>query len=117
MKTKFLLTAALIGAVSLSAHAGVRFCCSVGLPLPPFPVPVVTVATPAPVVCATPAPIAYVAPAPVVTVTPPCPVAGYVWAPGYWAGRVWVGGYWHAPVHVAYGHPYYYGHPYGGRRW
>lgn len=34
MKTKLLLVAALIGAASLSAHAGVRFGFSIGLPLP-----------------------------------------------------------------------------------
>jgi hypothetical protein len=98
MKTKLLLTAALIGAVSLSAHAGIRFGFSVGLPLPP--VPVVVVAPPAPVVVA----------------TPPCPGTGYAWVPGYWSGRVWTAGFWRAPVHV-YAHPYYYGHPYGGHRW
>src|ERR1700677_1099555 len=115
MKTKLLLTAALIGAVSLSAHAGVRFGFSVGLPFPPIPVPVVTVAPPAPVVVV--APVAYaVAPTPVVVATPPRPGGGYGWVPGYWSGRVWVAGCWHAPVHV-YAHSYYYGHPYGGHRW
>lgn len=109
MKTKLLLTAALIGAVSLSAHAGVHFGFSVGLPFPPVPVVVVA---PAPVVVTTCA----VAPAPVVVATPPCPGAGYVWVPGYWSGRVWMAGCWHAPVH-AYAQPYYYGHPYGGHRW
>jgi len=113
MKTKLLLTtAALIGAVSLSAHAGVHFGFSVGLPFPPIPVPVVVVA-PAPVVATTYA----VAPEPVAVVTPPCPGAGYAWVPGYWGtGHVWVAGCWRAPVHV-YAHPYYYGRPYGGHRW
>lgn len=25
---------------------------------------------------------------------PPCPGAGYVWAPGYYANGVWIGGRW-----------------------
>lgn len=92
MKTKLLLTAALIGAVSLSAHAGVRVGFSFGLP-----VPRVVVTAPAPVVVA-----------PVVETVPACPGAGYVWVPGYWSGygpaRVWVAGCWRAPIHVDYGH-------------
>jgi hypothetical protein len=109
MKTKLLLTAALIGAATLSANAGVRFGFSFGLPLP------VTVVEMAPVV-----PV--VVTAPVVTVpsvvvtTPACPASGYVWAPGYWSvsgySRVWVPGCWQfRPVHVAYAHPH------GWRRW
>jgi WXXGXW repeat (2 copies) len=35
---------------------------------------------------------------------PPCPVAGYLWTPGYWAwgpaGYYWVPGVWIAPPHV-----------------
>ena len=34
MKTKMLLMAALVGAATVSAHAGVRFGFSLGLPLP-----------------------------------------------------------------------------------
>jgi hypothetical protein len=95
MKTKLLVvTAALIGAAGLSAHAGGLFV-SFRLPLPPLPpLPVVAVAAPAPVV---------VAPAPQVDVvaTTPCPAPGYVWAPGYWSGHVWVAGCWHpGPSHV-----------------
>jgi hypothetical protein len=87
MKTKMLLTAALIGAASLSANAGVFFGFSVGLPLP------VVVAPPA------------------VVVGPACPAPGYVWAPGYWSvsgrSRCWVAGGWHyRPGYGGYGHPY-----------
>jgi hypothetical protein len=102
MKTRLLLTAALIGGAALSAQAGVRFGFSFGLPLP---VPVVVTTPAAPVVV----------PAPVVTVpsvvltTPAYPAPGYVWAQGYWSvsgyGRVWVPGCWqYRPVHVVYGH-------------
>jgi hypothetical protein len=104
MKTKLLLTAALIGAVSLSAHAGVYVGVSV-------PIPRVVVTVPAPVVVA-----------PVVETVPACPGVGYVWVPGYWSGygaaRVWVGGCWRAPVHVVYTHRDFgrgY-HGYGGHR-
>jgi hypothetical protein len=106
MKTKLLLTAALIGAVSLSAHAGVYMGFSVGLPAPR-----VVVRAPAPIVVA-----------PVVETVPACPGAGYVWVPGNWAGygtaRIWTAGFWRAPLHVAYAHPYYghVYHNYGGRR-
>ena len=107
MKTKLLVvTAALVGAATLSAHAGVRFGFSIGLPLPPIPVVRVAAVAPAPVVV-TP---------PVIVATPPCPVPGYVWVPGYWSGHVWIGGCWHlGPAHFAYAHPY--GHYYGGHRW
>jgi len=105
MKTKILLLAALVGAAAMSAHAGVRFGISVGLPLP------VVVSTP--VVCATP-----VIPAPVTVVetVPACPAVNYVWAPGYGpyrtADRVWSPGAWgYRPVHVVYDHAY------AGRRW
>lgn len=107
MKTKLLLTAALIGAVSLSAHAGVYVGVSLGLPVP-------HVVVRAPVVVA---PVA-----PIVETVPACPGAGYVWAPGYWSGygpaRVWVAGCWRPPAHVAYAHPYggHYDHYYGWRR-
>lgn len=117
MKIKLFLTAALISAASLSAHAGIHFGFSIGLPFPalvvaPPPAPVVVAAPPAPVVVAAPAPV-YAAPA-VVVATPACPGPGYVWSPGYWSvgtcGRVWVGGCWHyGPAHYGY----YYGHPHG----
>ena len=107
MKTKLLLTAALIGAASLSAQAGVHFGFSFGLPLPPLPV--VTVAAPVYVapapVCAPPA-VACPATA-VIVATPACPGPDYVWAPGYWSvsgpSRIWVGGCWqHRPAHVVF---------------
>lgn len=115
MKTKLLvLTAALIGAASLSANAGVFV--SINFPLPRIvvaapvpPVPVIVTA-PAPVVCAAPVitPVAYTAPVtPVVETVPPCPVEGYVWVPGYWGvGHVWVGGCWRPgpAVHVGAWH-------------
>src|SRR6202000_3059924 len=89
MKTKLLLAAALVGAASLSAQAGVHFGFSFGLPLPPLPV--VTGAAPAPVFVAP----SYCAPQAVVA-APACPGPDYVWVPGYWNGighdRVWVGG-------------------------
>lgn len=99
MKTKILLVAALIGAASVSAQAGICFGFSFGLPIVAGPV--------------------VVAPAPAVVVAPPayygatvCPGPGYVWAPGYWSvgfgGRVWVPGCWHGEyAHCGYG---YYGH-------
>ena len=98
MKTKLFLTAALIGAATLSAHAGVRFGFSFGLPLP---VPVVVTAPVGPAVVT--APVVTV-PSEVVTI-PACPAPGYVWAPGYWSvscyGRVWTPGCWHyRPAHV-----------------
>ena len=110
MKTKVLLAAALIGVASMSAmsaHAGVRFGLSIGLP-----VPVVVVATPAPVVVAAPV-------APVVETIPACPAPGYVWVSGYWSGygpaRAWVAGCWRPGPHaVVYAHRDgrgYYGHP------
>lgn len=101
---KLLLTAALIGAVSLSAHAGVRVGVSFGLPVP-------QVVVPAPVVAV-----------PVVETVPACPGAGYVWVPGCWSGygpaRVWTAGFWRPPVHIVYTHPYggHYDHYYGGHR-
>jgi len=70
MKTKLFLTAALIGAATLSTHAGVRFGFSVGLLLP---VPVVVTAPVAPVVVAMPPPAIEVAP-PIVEVP-----ETYVW--------------------------------------
>jgi len=99
MKTKLLLTAALVCATSLSAQAGVCFGFSFGLPLP------------APIVVTAPvAPVAVVAVPPVVVAAPVCPAPGYVWAPGYWAirgcSRVWVAGCWHCgPNHGSCGHP------------
>jgi hypothetical protein len=98
--TKVILMAALVGAAAMSAHAGVRFGFSVGLPLP-------VVVVSAPVVAV---------PAPVVETVPVCPSPDYVWAPGHWShgttGYVWVHGGWnHRPVFVAYRHGYY------GHRW
>jgi hypothetical protein len=93
MKTKIILLAALIGAATLSANAGVRFGVSIG-----FPAPIVVSR-----------PVVY-APAPVTVVQTvlPCPGVDYVRAPGYWAyyptGRVWVAGAWHyRPGYVVYG--------------
>jgi hypothetical protein len=116
MKTKILLVAALLGAASLSAQAGVHVGISFGLPLP-LPVVVVHPACPPPVVVAAP-----ICPPPVVATavvaTPPCPGPDYAWVPGYWSvnsyGRVWVGGGWRyhgAPI--VYRHGYGYGHGYG----
>jgi len=100
MKTKILLLAALIGAVAMSANAGVRFGLFIGLPLPVVVAPQVVVAT-------------LVAPAPVTVVAtvPACPGVGYVWGPGYWSyrttGYAWVPGAWrYHPVHVANRHFY-----------
>jgi len=99
MKTKMLLLAALVGTAALSANAGVRFGCSVGLPLP--------VVVAAPVACA---------PATEVQTVPVCPGAGYVWAAGCWSyrttGYAWMPGAWsYHPAHAGYGHYY------AGRRW
>ena len=111
MKIKILVLAALVGAASLSAQAGVHFGFSVGLPLPVF-----TVAAPAPVVVAAPPVYAapaygYAYPAPAVVAYPPCPGPGYAWGPGYWSvsygARAWVPGGWH----------YRGGGYYGYRRW
>lgn len=104
MKTKLFLTAALIGAATLSAHAGIRFGFSFDLPLP---VPVVVTAPVVPVVVN--APVVTV-PSVVVT-TPAYPAPGYVWAPGYWSvsgySRVWVPGCWQCrPAHIMYAHPH-----------
>lgn len=114
MKTKLLLVAALIGAASLSAQAGVHLNISVGLPLPvivaaPAPPPVVVVSAP---VCVPTPP----APPVVVVATPPCPGPDYVWTTGYWTvsnyQRVWVPARWqYRPAHVVY-----YGHAYGHDR-
>jgi hypothetical protein len=98
MKTKLLLTAALIGAVSLSAHAGVFVGVSFPVPRVVVPVPRVVVTAPAPIVVA-----------PVVETVPACPTPGYVWFPGYWSGygpaRVWVAGCWRpGPAHIVYSH-------------
>lgn len=117
MKTKLLVVAAaLLGAASLSAHAGVYFGFSFHAPFPPLPVVKVTAAAPAPAVYAPPVVVA----TPPVVAVPACPAPGYVWVPGYWsgygAGRVWVAGFWRpGPAHYVYAHPYY-GHPYGWRR-
>jgi hypothetical protein len=115
MKTKMLLIAALIGAVSLSAQARVYVGVSFGIPVPRV---VVTAPVVAPVV--TVAPVVEVAP--VVAEAPACPAPGYVWFAGYWSGdgaaRVWVPGCWRpCPAHVVYAHPFHqdYGHHYDGR--
>lgn len=114
MKTKLFLAAALIGAASLSAQAGVNFSFTFGLPLP---VAVVATPPPAPVVMAAPiyAPPP-VAPPVVVVATPPCPGPDYVWVAGYLTvsnyQRVWVPARWqYRPAHVVY-----YGHAYGHDR-
>jgi hypothetical protein len=124
MKTtvKILLGAAMIGAASMSANAGVRIGLSFGIPLP---IPVVA----APV-CAAPAPVVVAAPAcpPSVYTTAyvvqsACPGPQYAWVGGYWSvnayGRFWVPGAWHYqghPVVVAhFGGGYGYGdHDRGG---
>lgn len=97
-----LLVAALIGAATVSAQAGVNVGFSFGLPIV-APAPVVAVAPVAPVVAA---PV-YGAPAVVVG------APGYVWYPGYWSvgigGRIWVPGGWRG----GYGH-YGYGWGHGG---
>ena len=126
MKTKMLLMAALVGAATVSAHAGVRFGFSIGLPLP---VPVIVTAPAAPVYVTAPAPVCVAAPvvaapAPVVVVqTPPCPGVGYVWNAGYYTyagyNRVWVPGNWqYRPSHVVFarGYDHGYDHNYGWRR-
>jgi hypothetical protein len=113
MKTtmKILVGAAMIGAASLSANAGVRIGFSIGLPL--------VVAAP---VCVAPAPVevAPACPPPVYStayvVQPACPGPNYAWVAGYWSannyGRVWVPGAWRyqprtvvvAQVGFGYGH-------------
>jgi hypothetical protein len=107
MKTKLLLTAALIGAATLSAQAGVHFGFSFGLPVPFV----------APVVVAPPV----VAVSPVVLAAPACPGPGYIWAPGYWSvtgyGRAWVPGCWRGGYGYGYGYGHAgWGHGYGWRR-
>lgn len=94
--TKFILAAALFGAVTLSAQAGIRFGFSVGLPYA------------APVVVAAPIVVPAVVTIPAVQTVPVCPAPGYVRTPGYWSvcgySRVHVPGCWHyRPVAVAYG--------------
>jgi hypothetical protein len=115
MKIKLLLMAAIIGAASMSAHAGVRIGLSIGLPIPR-----VVVVAPAPAVVVA-APVVY---APPVVVAPAvCPGPGYIWAPGYWSvnsyGRVWIGGGWRyhaAPARYAFGYGHAYDHGYGWHR-
>lgn len=109
-----LLMAALVGAATVSAHAGVRFGFSIGLPLP---VPVIVTAPAAPLYVTAPAPVyatpsVIVAPAPTIVVqTPPCPGVGYVWNAGYYTyagyNRVYVPGNWqYRPSHVVYARSY-----------
>jgi hypothetical protein len=125
MKTKMLLMAALVGAATVSAQAGVRFGFSIGLPLP---APVIVTAPAAPVYVTAPAPVcvaptAVAAPAPTVVVqTPACPGVGYVWNAGYYTyagyNRVWVPGCWqYRPSHVVYARGYGYDHGHGYRHW
>jgi len=107
MKTKLLLAAALIGAATLSANAGIRFGFSLGLPLPVV-APVVSVAPIAPFAPEVVAPQVVAVP-PVVVAAPLCPGPDYIWAPGYWSvtsyGRVWVSGAWRfGGRHYAYGY-------------
>jgi hypothetical protein len=109
MKTKLPLIAALIGAATLSAHAGVHFGFSFGLPLP---VSVVVRAPIVPVVVTAP----FVTVPSMVVTTPAYPAPDYVWAPGYWSvsgySRVWIPGRCqYRPVHVVYAHLH------GWRRW
>lgn len=104
MKTKMLLLAALISAATVSAHAGVCFGFSFGVPVAVAPAPVVVAAPVAPVVVASP----YAAP-------------GYLWYPGYWSvgvgGRVWVPGGWrHGYGHGGYGYGWGHGGGHGGWR-
>ena len=106
MKTKMILLAALIGAASMSAQAGVRFGFSIRLPLPFVFAPPVAVA----------APVVVAAPVAVVQTVPVCPGPNYVWAPGYWphrtTGYCWVPGVWRCrPAYVVHGGFY------AGRRW
>lgn len=79
--TKMMLLAALVGAATTGANAGVRFDVE-------WRVPTYVVVTPE----------LPPTPAPVVEVVPVCPGEGYVWAPGYWTfrdhGYVWVRGAW-----------------------
>jgi hypothetical protein len=118
MKTvKLMLAVTAIGVATLSAHAGVRFGFSVGLPLP---VPVFVAAPAAPVIVTAP-----VVCAPnMVMAAPVCPGPDYVWSAGYWRAsgynRVYVPGGWnYRPTHVVYAHGYDHGYDrgYGYHRW
>ena len=96
MKTKTILLAALVGAATVSANAGVNFGISIGLPLPVVYTQPAMVVVPA-------------TPAPCVETIPACPGVNYVWAPGYWSYRgnryAWVHGGWNIrPVHVYHAH-------------
>ncbi|HEY4417190.1 MAG TPA: YXWGXW repeat-containing protein [Verrucomicrobiae bacterium] len=99
--TKIILMAALIGAATLSANAGVHVGFSVGIPVPVIvSAPVVTTITPAPIV----------------ETAVPCPGVDYVWASGYWShtsiGYSWVRGRWN----YRSDHGHWFGHFYGGHR-
>lgn len=87
MKTKILLTAALLGAAALTANAGVHFGFSIGLPA--------SVAVSMPVAYTTPA---LPAPVTVVRIVPPGSDPRCVWVGGHWSnlqtGRAWVPGAW-----------------------
>ena len=79
MKIPFLrrvLPVLVIAVLPLAAHADMPFGISVTLAPPPLPV----------------------------YVQPPCPAAGYLWIPGYWAwspaGYYWVPGTWALPPQV-----------------
>ena len=102
------LTVAAVGAMALSAQAGVHFGFSIGFPLP---VPVVVAP---PVVVTAPA----CPPAEVVVAVPPCPGPDYVWVPGYYGyrghDRIWIGGAWnYHPTRVVVARDGYYGHDRG----
>ena len=99
MKKILLLSAILLGAVSAS-QAGVRF--SIGLPLPPLPLPGVVISHRAPVYCP-PAPVYYAAPP--VYYGAPCYDAPVVVAPPVYFGFGFRDGYRHG------------GHNYGYRGW
>jgi hypothetical protein len=120
MKTmiKVLVGAAMIGAASMSANAGVRIGLSFGIPLPvPVVAPAPVYVAPTPVVVAAPAcpPPAYTT---AYVVQPACPGPQYAWIGGYWSvntyGRFWVPGAWHYQGHPVvaahFGGGYGYGH-------
>lgn len=116
MKLKLLLTAAVIGAATLSANAGIHFGFSIGLPVPVVvaaPVYAAPVYAPVPVVAA---PVY----APVYASTV-CPGPGYIWAPGYWSvstcGRAWNPGCWRYGGYGRCGYGYGYGHGGWGGGW
>ena len=77
MKLRYLLPALLLGALPLAtSHAQIGISINIAPPVLP------------------------------VVVQPPCPVANYLWTPGYWAyadtGYYWVDGLWVAPPRVGF---------------